>query len=124
MQDKAVLENNDSKINLLLALPSCPPVLNHEEGLEMEQQVIQIKSRIEALLTPTSPVNQKLKHGEDVVVKSLVKELEKTQKENDEDLSRVDALIDENTWDYQVCSLRVLLIFYRISYVHLSKCET
>ena len=40
------------------------------------------------------------------------------------DGKKVDALIDENTWDYQVCSFRVLLIFYRISYVHLSKCET
>ena len=96
VQDKAVLGNNDSKINLLLALPSCPPVLNHEEGLEMEQQIIQIKSRIEALLTPTSPVNQKFKHGEIVVVKSVVKELEKTQKEYNEDLLRVDALVDDS----------------------------
>ena len=44
VQDNAASVSNDNKINLILALPGCPPVLNYEEGLEMEQLVIKIKT--------------------------------------------------------------------------------
>ena len=81
MQDNAASVSNDNKINLILALPGCPPVLNYEEGLEMEQLVIKIQNRIETLLITVNAVNQKCKDGNLSVITSMVKELEKTQKE-------------------------------------------
>eukprot|EP00944_MAST-04C_sp_MAST-4C-sp1_P011237 g11237.t1 len=96
VQDKAASVSSDNKINLFLALPGCPPVLNYEEGLEMEQLVIKIKNRIESLLITANPVNQKCKDGKLAADTSIVKELEKTQKEYNEELLKIDISVDDS----------------------------